>query len=82
MCTATETNTSSLEELDFEITCEMIWYYVLTGQEHSRCDKTAEYIVKYKSYCKDDIRTIPMCQSCVNELREGSLIEIQPLKGS
>lgn len=81
MSTVVETDTTTLSELDFDITCQMAWYYVATKELARRCDNDATLVVTYRSYIWDNVRTIPMCEECLNDLQKESIIEVNPLGG-
>jgi hypothetical protein len=82
MSTATEVDTSTLSELDFDITCQMAWYWVATKEVASTCDNDATLLVTYTSYIWDVVRVIPMCEFCMNDLKKDQIIEAKPLKGA
>lgn len=79
--TATETDTSVLDDLDFNVQCRMAWYYITTKELAERCDNDATLVVTYRSYVWGTVITIPMCEECLNDLQKEFIIEVNPLGG-
>lgn len=65
MSTEVEIDTSVLDQMDFEPTCEIEWLNWMTGNRKG-CENTAEYLMTFYSHATDEVRTKLACQSCVD----------------